>query len=236
MRGARYEPAEGEGHEGIIPAYAGSTPSASPKPSSKRDHPRVCGEHGDRVKLKGGQQGSSPRMRGARCRGEGMWRHAGIIPAYAGSTLNSTRLFASRKDHPRVCGEHVGPFLMSMTLVGSSPRMRGAHAARNPLWLYTRIIPAYAGSTGFPNLHLLTGWDHPRVCGEHGDRVKLKGGQQGSSPRMRGALSWRGSTCRVWRIIPAYAGSTVPVAPRPGLPEDHPRVCGEHSVPKSRES
>ena len=31
------------------------------------------------------------------------------------------------------------------------------------------------------------------------------------------------------RIIPAYAGSTVVSSMEPYLPEDHPRVCGEHS-------
>ena len=113
--------------------------------------------------------GSSPRMRGARgC---------------------ASRLVPRRRDHPRVCGEHLDtshrrlqvsriiPAYAGSTLIllarpavplGSSPRMRGARRSRRR-------------SSG-PRR------DHPRVCGEHGEL------HVGRAPR-------RG-------IIPAYAGST----------------------------
>ena len=50
----------------------------------------------------------------------------------------------------------------------------------------------------------------------------------GSSPRMRGARTARSSGPSSWRIIPAYAGSTVVPVAVPREAEDHPRVCGEH--------
>ena len=38
---------------GIIPAYAGSTSIAYSSAATLRDHPRICGEHGD-VRTLGG--------------------------------------------------------------------------------------------------------------------------------------------------------------------------------------
>ena len=92
-----------------------------------------------------------------------------IIPAYAGSTTGSSK--------------------PNRSMLGSSPRMRGAqrvgHASRWPCE------------------------DHPRVCGEHYSDATQSPDMVGSSPRMRGAHIW----CAVNRvtigIIPAYAGSTI---------------------------
>ena len=68
MRGALHMPASILEGNGIIPAYAGSTSTSLTAERCPRDHPRVCGEHPrpdwGRVLL----SGSSPRMRGARCR------------------------------------------------------------------------------------------------------------------------------------------------------------------------
>ena len=91
---------------GIIPACAGSTNSSMVFPVDKRDHPRMCGEHGRVVTVNGNVKGSSPHVRGAR------WPHlhaiveSGIIPACAGSTSVFRVRFAMQGDHPRMCGEH----------------------------------------------------------------------------------------------------------------------------------
>ena len=71
---------------GIIPAYAGSTPTLRPRGGRRGDHPRIRGEHVDKQLARPFFDGSSPHTRGAPrvgCR-----RTAGrrIIPAYAGST------------------------------------------------------------------------------------------------------------------------------------------------------
>ena len=75
-----------KGGNGIIPAYAGSTPRRQDVAALYRDHPRVCGEHEITDASDSAQKGSSPRMRGARRRARGVARAGGIIPAYAGST------------------------------------------------------------------------------------------------------------------------------------------------------
>ena len=106
MRGTRQTYAARWCQRGIIPAYAGNTvclPSYSP---CLRDHPRVCGEHdvGRTFALQFG--GSSPRMRGTReLRREGGKIITGIIPAYAGNTLDALSV--------------------ASMVAGSSPRMRG---------------------------------------------------------------------------------------------------------------
>ena len=73
-----------------------------------------------------------------------------------------------------------------------------------------RIIPAYAGSTHSEKRPILTGPDHPRVCGEHIGAASEPSRSYGSSPRMRGAPAIRTLNLGRLRIIPAYAGSTLP--------------------------
>ena len=71
------------------------------------DHPRVCGEHAVLCAGVKYYLGSSPRMRGtliAVCR---VAVRNGIIPAYAGNTPDQRRTCHVRRDHPRVCGEHL---------------------------------------------------------------------------------------------------------------------------------
>ena len=106
MRGA---PCDAPGQlrdEGIIPAYAGSTRLSLINNVLIRDHPRVCGEHRLLYLFRFRFRGSSPRMRGAlvvEVAGDG---DAGIIPAYAGSTISFALMWWAARDHPRVCGEH----------------------------------------------------------------------------------------------------------------------------------
>ena len=135
-------------------------------------------------------------------------RKARIIPAYAGSTIRTPLPHRHPWDHPRVCGEHGDLTAEQAKQPGSSPRMRGAPSILSGLTFFARIIPAYAGSTGWPQ-RLWSGCaDHPRVCGEHGNRYGRLMVTGGSSPRMRGALQRFAQVNDVREIIPAYAGST----------------------------
>ena len=173
--------------------------------------------------------GSSPRMRGAP--GRLAWPRPGrrIIPADAGSTLAEHHSQCGAWDHPRGCGEHGHGRHQARRRRGSSPRMRGAQAAKSSRNTVIRIIPADAGSTKPRTTRNGPSRDHPRGCGEHTliDRPARVG--IGSSPRMRGALSKWVSDNSDLGIIPADAGSTassrVTCIPWP----DHPRGCGEHS-------
>ena len=132
---------------GIIPAYAGSTGATRQSARTRRDHPRVCGEHMPSSRASAEMTGSSPRMRGARLADVLRRRLQGIIPAYAGSTPATPATACAASDHPRVCGEHSLAILSIVTALGSSPRMRGARPAVRLEVGAHGIIPAYAGST-----------------------------------------------------------------------------------------
>ena len=212
----------------IIPAYAGSTRVAPCLRRTRKDHPRVCGEHSISTRPAFVRRGSSPRMRGAPAARRWIRGRPWIIPAYAGSTPAEDQLESLEQDHPRVCGEHHVWMKSRISTRGSSPRMRGARGRSKRSQRFGRIIPAYAGSTWRPLILFRKAEDHPRVCGEHLSQRHGDQRIQGSSPRMRGAL---GRVCQdvLWPgIIPAYAGSTHRSARRFDSPRDHPRVCGEH--------
>ena len=150
MRGAPSEMGVVVLADGIIPAYAGSTPPAGCRGSPRGDHPRVCGEHHMGTMGRAPFQGSSPRMRGAHVRVLNPHDKLGIIPAYAGSTRTCRSSAKSCRDHPRVCGEHRCAHVTDTTGAGSSPRMRGARIPVEHLRAWVGIIPAYAGSTCSP--------------------------------------------------------------------------------------
>ena len=71
----------------------------------------------------------------------------GIIPAYAGSTWATVLLTLVSRDHPRIRGEHENTMYCSPRDSGSSPHTRGAPPRCPQMFVDTRIIPAYAGST-----------------------------------------------------------------------------------------
>ena len=91
---------------GIIPAYAGNTLILISFVPPRRDHPRVCGEHGKASRVLPQCRGSSPRMRGTLFSNTRPAAAVGIIPAYAGNTVAVVLVFIVKGDHPRVCGEH----------------------------------------------------------------------------------------------------------------------------------
>ena len=132
---------------GIIPAYAGSTCNSAWRSPGTRDHPRIRGEHCVCSVLSSYVLGSSPHTRGALEVLLMPSAMVGIIPAYAGSTDKLDVIETTRRDHPRIRGEH---FLYGLTcwfVVGSSPHTRGARAASHDEARGPGIIPAYAGST-----------------------------------------------------------------------------------------
>ena len=89
MRGTQPSPNRSHDRMGIIPAYAGNTRLPCSHIGWFRDHPRVCGEHWLCLLGVEGKRGSSPRMRGTPHAHAEQGGKFGIIPAYAGNTLNT---------------------------------------------------------------------------------------------------------------------------------------------------
>ena len=95
---------------GIIPACAGNTRPRSTRRFSARDHPRVCGEHADKVDQQVIDMGSSPRVRGTLDALEVRRLERGIIPACAGNTLENP----SSKSRKRKAKLHFNQFAEEM--------------------------------------------------------------------------------------------------------------------------
>ena len=136
-------------------------------------------------------------------------------------------------DHPRIRGEHAWVALLKSTQIGSSPHTRGAHPKAIHGLHRQRIIPAYAGSTPTRWRKPDSDADHPRIRGEHPTPSTASRRKRGSSPHTRGALRQIRHRPVAYRIIPAYAGSTIRNAYRLMKLKDHPRIRGEHN-PGSR--
>ena len=178
--------------------------------------------------------GSSPRVRGTLRWRRGGWIRPGIIPACAGNTTWISSLRSMARDHPRVCGEHKSVCTPPTSCSGSSPRVRGTLLRHEGLKILAGIIPACAGNTHCSPCQKTSGRDHPRVCGEHIAVIHPLTHGRGSSPRVRGTLDAGFAGLVQVGIIPACAGNTI--APSVGRvsSRDHPRVCGEHRLPKAR--
>ena len=132
-------------HHGITPAYAGKRRTGKLCRGWAKDHPRVCGEKSDGLKLTVSISGSPPRMRG---KGDEVWRQLdelGITPAYAGKSIPLDPPIQRTEDHPRVCGEKVILSAPCQTRTGSPPRMRGKEERNKRNSPLLRITPAYAG-------------------------------------------------------------------------------------------
>ena len=166
-RGARLQVGEQRQEPGIIPAYAGSTPGGRAGLAPRRDHPRIRGEHIVPHGIFLMPLGSSPHTRGAHHVAGGRTGFVGIIPAYAGSTVCSSGLSATGRDHPRIRGEHLCCRSATRERQGSSPHTRGAQRFEPVPAPTPRIIPAYAGSTRPRRRRTPPPWDHPRIRGEH---------------------------------------------------------------------
>ena len=173
---------------GLIPARAGSTLSQMWSPALARAHPRPCGEHLAHRSRRLCPWGSSPPVRGARCRGFGGIRRGGLIPARAGSTHQRPEYGVHGWAHPRPCGEHDFQYRFPAYNSGSSPPVRGAQEHDYSDTYPGGLIPARAGSTSLPSRSQPREGAHPRPCGEHRSLFTHDFGHLGSSPPVRGAL------------------------------------------------
>ena len=151
---------------GITPACAGKRGFSSQKIPRPKDHPRVCGEKPNRVRLKPIGKGSPPRVRGKAKRRTPNRSSRGITPACAGKSRHSFIACSAVRDHPRVCGEKFYDTEIGRWFEGSPPRVRGKEAIRKKHTKKTRITPACAGKRPLSLSDRIVSEDHPRVCGE----------------------------------------------------------------------
>ena len=131
-------------------------------------------------------KGSPPPMRGkeqrtGRCAGS-----IRITPAYAGKSVAVAVLHFVQRDHPRLCGEKFDMMKTTGKVKGSPPPMRGKAEHFPPEIMRHRITPAYAGKSEIVPCFENGIKDHPRLCGEKGNKFLFEKFAQGSPPPMRG--------------------------------------------------
>ena len=154
----------------------------------------------------------------------------GFIPACAGKTSWSRGSKEPRAVHPRVCGENHCELNYVRPRRGSSPRVRGKRRVARPRPAGPGFIPACAGKTEGYLPYRVTTPVHPRVCGENIQHQDTRHRHAGSSPRVRGKLTWFVTGVEQCRFIPACAGKTRSPPPSSPPRSVHPRVCGENDT------
>ena len=124
-RGLPGERAHHSKARGIIPARAGFTTPAPPRPTSPGDHPRSRGVYEHDIKEMRDAEGSSPLARGLQGSGTFNAVSQRIIPARAGFTHCSGLPLRVDRDHPRSRGVYAIPASFLPARRGSSPLARG---------------------------------------------------------------------------------------------------------------
>ena len=115
--------------------------------------------------------------------------------------------------------------------MGSPPRVRGTAPQRHDRKSRIRITPACAGNRFLSVTDKTLNRDHPRVCGEQSNTYTADVPEPGSPPRVRGTGKVVYFGCMAIRITPACAGNSCFTEPIKIMKWDHPRVCGEQTVP-----
>ena len=170
----------------LIPACAGNITDAEVAKKVAPAHPRVCGEHSHTSRPARESAGSSPRVRGTWCSVRLPSGKRRLIPACAGNIIAARAVLVDWSAHPRVCGEHLESSATAEAFSGSSPRVRGTSEELQPLTVRSRLIPACAGNIEAALKKANGCAAHPRVCGEHRQRLPPATATCGSSPRVRG--------------------------------------------------
>ena len=228
VRGKHAHPTQHGRRTRLIPARAGKTVIIQASRAVNTAHPRACGKNGHHPGEPGGEHGSSPRVRGKQRERPLDEPQPGLIPARAGKTKGRCATRASRRAHPRACGENGDVGGPQAGGLGSSPRVRGKPSSRQHRPPRQRLIPARAGKT--PCVEVAPGFPraHPRACGENPRRRARRRGRRGSSPRVRGKLPGGLSWGNKRGLIPARAGKTALTSSRSRTTPAHPRACGEN--------
>ena len=133
---------------GITPARAGKTAMAGLPVQAAGDHPRSCGKDSIGWDSASFKAGSPPLVRERRGAMPGSQSIAGITPARAGKTMNSTWMTMKLQDHPRSCGKDYEQHMDDDEITGSPPLVRERPLCFPFLPFFAGITPARAGKTG----------------------------------------------------------------------------------------
>ena len=120
-------------------------------------------------------------------------------------------------------------FIITVSVFGSSPYIRGTFQLFSFLNAIFRFIPVYTGNILGANLIHLFVSVHPRIYGEHLLRLRQPLKWRGSSPYIRGTFYFVQKSIAYTRFIPVYTGNISPKLKIEGGATVHPRIYGEHT-------
>ena len=144
----------------------------------------------------------------------------GTRKRFPGSTYNYW-------DHPHAYGDKFYICLISVLLIGSSPRVWGQVHIGGDFRKSLRIIPTRMG-TSPKNLALpLVEQDHPHAYGDKHCNDKCMAKRMGSSPRVWGQGYFFNIFILWHRIIPTRMGTRVFRCKVCCLNQDHPHAYGD---------
>ena len=227
-RGKPLLPLDPCGASRLIPAHAGKTIGGSLSPLPMTAHPRSRGENLSPSSWSHCRRGSSPLTRGKRIAKIAKRALGRLIPAHAGKTISSSRMYQNDAAHPRSRGENLSVRSPVASDSGSSPLTRGkpSHQARRNRG--PGLIPAHAGKTRCLSRSTKCLRAHPRSRGENSLLTPMLSDRYGSSPLTRGKPGLIKASFWYIRLIPAHAGKTSDWRHRHGDAEAHPRSRGEN--------
>ena len=147
MRGTGADLLEGTEWHRITPAHAGNSGHYLAKLQQFWDHPRSCGEQCFLPFVIVYILGSPPLMRGTELHKCLDLFKSRITPAHAGNSRNISFRERNIGDHPRSCGEQSPPIVVTLSVRGSPPLMRGTVGQYDVCGFSVRITPAHAGNS-----------------------------------------------------------------------------------------
>jgi len=234
VRGALIRDERQDKRPGTILAGAGSTSLYGPASRSRRDHPRRCGEHGGVVEVGAGDEGPSPRVRGAPHPGLHDVHQPGTIPAGAGSRAGCLRRPMPGRDHPRARGD--GPMVTTTSIQRAwcSPHPRGwslgSSAFARPGW----VLPAPAGMVPTARGNRDRGGGAPRTCGDGPSSGFDALSKKVCSPHLQGWSQVGVHPAGTDAVLPAPAGMVPSARRRTGGRWRAPRTRGDSPVARTR--
>ncbi len=228
-RGKRHGRPRPRALTGLIPAHAGKTALASPRPWRSWAHPRSRGENAREDAGIPWFKGSSPLTRGKLVDAVTTAVENGLIPAHAGKTPHTVFDACLHTAHPRSRGENSWPAYAMPMMLGSSPLTRGKLEGECHRVCEVRLIPAHAGKTSTSPLPARTVAAHPRSRGENLGELTGLQRRDGSSPLTRGKPMRAKVAAATGGLIPAHAGKTISNAGLRSSSRAHPRSRGENT-------
>ena len=129
--------------------------------------------------------------------------------------------------HPRIRGEDLSRFSISLKLTGSPPHTRGRSRNQRVNRGSKGFTPAYAGKIVHARASVSAFGVHPRIRGEDQRHFEARQYAGGSPPHTRGRWLKKLNIVQLLGFTPAYAGKITSCDRSSRRTQVHPRIRGE---------